>query len=83
MTISSSFQDLRIWQQSMDLTVEIYRATSDFPRHELYGLTSQMRRRRFRYRAILPKERDIDRILSSFAFFFMPGDLFWSFRPRS
>jgi len=44
MTISSSFQDLRIWQESMDLTVEIYRATSDFPRHETYGLISQMRR---------------------------------------
>jgi four helix bundle protein len=44
MAISSSFQDLRIWQQSMDLTVEIYRATSGFPRHEIYGLTSQMRR---------------------------------------
>jgi four helix bundle protein len=44
MTMSSSFQDLRIWQESMDLTVEIYRATSDFPRHEIYGLTSQMRR---------------------------------------
>jgi four helix bundle protein len=44
MTANSSFQDLRIWQQSMDLTVEIYRATSDFPRHEIYGLTSQMRR---------------------------------------
>jgi four helix bundle protein len=44
MAISSSFQDLRIWQQSMDLTVEIYQATSGFPRHEIYGLTSQMRR---------------------------------------
>src|SRR5882762_9420318 len=44
MPICSSFQDLRIWQESMDLTVEIYRATSDFPRHEIYGLASQMRR---------------------------------------
>jgi four helix bundle protein len=44
MAANSSFQDLRIWQQSMDLTVEIYRATSGFPRHEIYGLTSQMRR---------------------------------------
>ena len=44
MTTNSSFQDLRIWQESMDLTLEIYRATSDFPRHEIYGLISQMRR---------------------------------------
>src|SRR5450755_499783 len=44
MTTSSSFQDLRIWQDSMDLTVEIYRATTGFPRHEVYGLISQPRR---------------------------------------
>jgi four helix bundle protein len=44
MTTNSSFQDLRIWQESMDLTVEIYRVTSGFPKHEAYGLMSQMRR---------------------------------------
>jgi four helix bundle protein len=44
MTTTSSFQDLRIWQESIDLAVEIYRATSTFPRHETYGLVSQMRR---------------------------------------
>ena len=44
MTTNSSFQDLRIWQESMDLTVQIYRTTSGFPKHETYGLTSQMRR---------------------------------------
>jgi len=75
MAISSSFQDLRIWQQSMDLTVEIYQATSGFPRHEIYGLTSHASRRG------LQKERDIDRILSSFTFFFMPGDRSWSSKP--
>jgi len=44
MATNSSFQDLRIWQESMDLAVEIYRATSVFPRHETYGLISQMQR---------------------------------------
>ncbi|MGD0824592.1 MAG: four helix bundle protein [Terriglobales bacterium] len=44
MTTNSSFQDLRIWQESMDLTVEIYQITTGFPKHEIYGLTSQMRR---------------------------------------
>jgi four helix bundle protein len=44
MTANSSFQDLRIWQQAMDLTVEIYRVTGGFPKHETYGLVSQMRR---------------------------------------
>lgn len=40
----ATFQDLRVWQEAMNLTEEIYRATCDFPKHELYGLVSQMRR---------------------------------------
>jgi four helix bundle protein len=44
MTANSTFQDLRIWQQAMNLTVEIYRVTGGFPKHETYGLASQMRR---------------------------------------
>lgn len=44
MTTTSSFRDLRIWQESMDLTVEIYRVTGTFPKSEIYGLASQMRR---------------------------------------
>jgi four helix bundle protein len=44
MTKSSSYRDLRIWQEVVQLAIEIYRATTVFPKHELYGLTSQMRR---------------------------------------
>ena len=40
----SSFRDLRVWQQSMELAVSVYRRTEAFPKHELYGLASQMRR---------------------------------------
>jgi four helix bundle protein len=40
----SSFRDLRVWQEAMKLTAEVYRGTVRFPRHELYGLSSQMRR---------------------------------------
>ena len=39
-----SFRDLDVWQRAMDLSVECYRLTSVFPKHELYGLTSQTRR---------------------------------------
>jgi four helix bundle protein len=35
---------LRIWQEAVDLALVIYRATAQFPKRELYGLTSQMRR---------------------------------------
>ncbi|MGA2856574.1 MAG: four helix bundle protein [Candidatus Sulfotelmatobacter sp.] len=41
---ASSFRDLRVWQEAMKLTTEIYRSTADFPRHELYGLSQQIRR---------------------------------------
>ena len=39
-----SYEDLIVWQKALDLAEEIYRATRQFPKDELYGLTSQMRR---------------------------------------
>lgn len=37
-------KDLLIWQKSMDLVTEIYKITKGFPKEEIYGLTSQIRR---------------------------------------
>jgi four helix bundle protein len=42
--MSSSFQDLRVWKQAMELAAATYKITEELPKHELYGLTSQMRR---------------------------------------
>lgn len=42
--MAQSFRDLVIWQKSMKLTVSVYELTRGFPRDELYGLTSQIRR---------------------------------------
>jgi four helix bundle protein len=42
--MSQSFRDLQVWQRAMQLTTEIYRLTQDFPREEVYALTSQIRR---------------------------------------
>jgi four helix bundle protein len=42
--VAKSFRDLEVWNLSMDLTMMIYAITSDFPKHEIYGLSSQMRR---------------------------------------
>jgi four helix bundle protein len=39
-----SFRDLRVWQVAMDLVEQVYVLTQMFPKHEMYGLTSQMRR---------------------------------------
>src|ERR1700757_4767295 len=43
-SLAKSFRDIEVWKLSIDLTTLIYEFTTDFPRHEIYGLTSQMRR---------------------------------------
>src|ERR1700691_5822003 len=40
----TSFRDLKAWQKAMDLSVEIYELTRGFPREEIFGLASQLRR---------------------------------------
>ena len=42
--MSASYRDLRVWQNAMALVVIVYHDTQGFPKEELYGLTSQMRR---------------------------------------
>ncbi|MBI2679066.1 MAG: four helix bundle protein [Candidatus Koribacter versatilis] len=42
--MSSSFRDLRVWQESMKRVFAVYRDTKGFPKDELYGLVRQMRR---------------------------------------
>ena len=39
-----SYRDLIVWQKAMDLVEDVYKKTKGFPREELYGLTSQLRR---------------------------------------
>jgi len=41
---SQKFTDLIVWQKAHQLVLEIYKVTKNFPREEIYGLTSQMRR---------------------------------------
>lgn len=38
------FRELKVWEKSHELTLEIYRMTAGFPKDEQYGLTSQIRR---------------------------------------
>lgn len=40
----ATYRDLLIWQKSMTMVTEIYSLTKKFPREEVYGLTSQIRR---------------------------------------
>jgi four helix bundle protein len=39
-----NYRDLIAWQKAMDLVEDVYRLTKKFPKEELYGLTSQLRR---------------------------------------
>ena len=39
-----SYQDLIVWQKSMDLVVVCYRIAQSFPKEEIFGLTSQLKR---------------------------------------
>ena len=38
------YKDLEVWKLSMNLVVEVYQATGNFPKEELFGLVSQIRR---------------------------------------
>lgn len=38
------YSELIVWQKAMDLTQQVYTATGRFPKEEIYGLTSQLRR---------------------------------------
>jgi four helix bundle protein len=40
----ASFEDMPVWQKSMDLAERVFRLTEPLPRKEDYGLTSQIRR---------------------------------------
>ncbi len=39
-----TFEDLVVWQKAHDFVLAVYKLTASFPKHELYGLASQMRR---------------------------------------
>lgn len=41
---SSTYTELKVWKECRTLTAEVYRVTGRFPKEELFGLTSQMRR---------------------------------------
>lgn len=40
----ANFKELLVWQKSINFVTEIYELTNDFPKNEMYGLISQIRR---------------------------------------
>ena len=41
---AKTFRDLIVWRKAHEFVLAVYRLTQDFPKHETYGLVSQMRR---------------------------------------
>ena len=39
-----SYRDLLVWQKAIELALLVYRMTEGFPKREIYGLASQLRR---------------------------------------
>jgi four helix bundle protein len=42
--MAQDFQNLTVWQRAMDLSEAVYSLTKTFPKEEMYGMTSQLRR---------------------------------------
>lgn len=42
--VISSYRDLNVWSQAMDLAETCYEDTKEFPKEEIYGITAQIRR---------------------------------------
>ena len=42
--MKQSYKDLRVWKEAVALVTDVYKMTRNFPKEEIYGLTSQMRR---------------------------------------
>ena len=42
--MTHNFRELKVWSRSVDFVVEVYSLTKTFPKDELYGLISQLRR---------------------------------------
>ena len=41
---NKGYKRLKVWQESHELVLKVYKVTKKFPREEFFGLTSQMRR---------------------------------------
>ncbi|MEA2113031.1 MAG: four helix bundle protein [Patescibacteria group bacterium] len=42
--MAKTYENLEIWKKGISLATEVYKITNEFPKEEIYGLTSQLRR---------------------------------------
>lgn len=72
MTRIESYQDLRVWQMGMEVAQGCYELTRMFPKDELFGMTSQIRRASVSVPPISPKVTDVTAAASMFSFCVSP-----------
>jgi 23S rRNA-intervening sequence protein len=64
-----NYQELIVWQRAMDLVEEVYTASKSFPREEMYGLTSQLRRLLFQFPRMSQRDKVGVQLLTSCAIY--------------
>ena len=77
-----TYEELKVWRRSMDLVLQIYRSTASFPKQEIYGLTSQMRRAAVSIPSNIAEAKGVSTAKSCCSSYSMPEGPYWSFRPR-
>ena len=77
-----SYRDLVAWDKAMELVTEIYRVTKQFPKEELFGLMSQLRRAAVSIPSNMPKVRADCLKENSGNSWEMPGGPWPKWKPR-
>ena len=80
--MGQSYRQLIAWQKSMDFVMDVYKVTKAFPRDELYGLATQLRRAAV---AVPTNIADGQARFSPNEFFYFlgraPGEHWWKLKP--
>jgi four helix bundle protein len=71
--MSGRYQDSKVWQKALELTLAIYRQTKHFPHEEMDGLTKQMRRAAVSVTSNIAEGRESHRIGTLQFFSAMPA----------
>ncbi len=77
------FEDLILWQRAVQMALEMYKLTADFPASERFGLTNQLRRPLFRSQATLRKVMEDRRRGNMFNFWVTQEAQTAKFKPNS
>jgi hypothetical protein len=58
------WKDLKVWQKAHELVIRVYRVSARFPKAEMYGITSQIRRAAASYESLESEYEQVSRMLN-------------------